>query len=466
MYRLLIAEDEPLIRKGVCSALDWESLGFCVCGTAESGIEALEIMAREPVDVLLTDIKMPGMTGLEAVRELRRLHPGVEVVVLSGYADFAYMREALTQHVFDYVLKMDVLTELEPVMRRLKQRMDAQRALKESESLRALFEGLDPSRLKEHAGPSRLMLVECPPGSRHMLAGRRFVQVEEGVCAVLLKAANMEGLDEETEGFLRQLSMPAIIGAPYFRREEAVQACCELAKARDYLARHPGKHSGRVRTEELRYPAGEIGVSVQAQRLSQLLSDGTLEERLAGLSAMIGHFIDVEGATVVHARLSVIHALSRMACADPNGVGTLYAATLPQLNRAVSMRALERAAADFLTRADALTDGESHDTGVIARAIRYINRNFYKNLRQEAVAARFYLSPSYFSRCFKQEAGMGFTEYVRKLRMEWAKHLLQETDMLIQDVARECGYNDIKHFNQTFRAYYGMSASRMRSGGD
>ena len=463
MYRLLIAEDEMLIRKGICSAVDWEALGFSVVGAVESGVEVLEEMARQPVDVLLTDIKMPGMTGLEAIREIRRKHPGTQIVVLSGYADFEYVREALKYQVFDYVLKIDVLTELEPVMRRLKSHMDAEHSDREPAAMSALAERLDPSLLAAHPGPSRMLLAECAPERMHLLRGNQYARIEPDVFAVLLQHDNLEQLDAQAEKLCAQLP-GCIVGEAFFHTADAAQALCELAKARDYLHLHPDKRTATVRTDKLPYLSEKAGVAVHAQKLAQLTNDASLEDQLKGLSAIMKHFIETEGVTVVHARLCVINALSRLACADAEGVGPLYAAALPELNRALSIHVLERIAAEFLARAAQCKPPESQELSVIARAIRYIDRNFYKNLRQEAVAGRFYISAPYFSRCFKQEAGMGFTEYIRKLRMEWARHLLLETDMLIQDVARECGYNDIKHFNQTFRSYYGMSASKMRSG--
>ena len=167
----------------------------------------------------------------------------------------------------------------------------------------------------------------------------------------------------------------------------------------------------------------------------------------------------------MHARLCLINALSRAACVDPDGVGDLYARTVARIGRCVSLGKLEQAARDFLTGASALYLDGPKDQSTMRRAIRYIQQNFYRSLSLKEVAGRFYLSTSYFSRSFKQYAGLGFTDYIRKLRMEWAGHLLAETDMHICDIAGECGYADLKHFNQVFRAYYGMSASRLRAKG-
>lgn len=466
MYNLLIAEDEPMIRKGICGALDWEAIGFAICGAVESGVEALERIAQGGVDVLLTDIKMPGMDGLEAIREVRRTAPETEIVVLSGYADFAYACEALKYQVFDYVLKMDILTSLGPVMRRLREKMDRARAAQPADALQAILEQLEAQMPAGAFGSRRLLFVESPAaGGGQLLAGQCVAAMEPGGFAVAIRRESVEGMENAVAAFLRKaraMGARGIVGAALLRADDALRSLTELAKARDFLQTRSGEWTGMARVEELRYAVGELGVTVQAKAWARLLADAPVDEQREGLARLIRHFIETEGATIVHARLCVMLALSLAACTDPGGVGMLYTDALPQLSRAVSMRTLERTAAQLLDDAASRAPAERAEPSVIARAVRYINANFCKNLRQEAVASRFYISTPYFSRLFKQEVGMGFTEYIRKLRMEWAKSLLEETDMRIHDIARDCGYADIKHFNQTFRAYHGMSASELR----
>ena len=88
MYKLLIAEDESIIRTGIIRAIDWQSIGFEICAAAEDGLEALEMIREIQPDAVITDIKMPGMTGLELMHALNSENRHIPVIILTGYADF------------------------------------------------------------------------------------------------------------------------------------------------------------------------------------------------------------------------------------------------------------------------------------------------------------------------------------------------------------------------------------------
>lgn len=105
MYTLLIADDEPLIRNGVKRIIDWESLGFSRIFMAEDGVEALEIIRNNKVDLVLTDIAMPFMTGLELSEILAKEFPQIHVVILTGYEDFEYAQQSVDLGVKNYILK-------------------------------------------------------------------------------------------------------------------------------------------------------------------------------------------------------------------------------------------------------------------------------------------------------------------------------------------------------------------------
>ena len=105
MYTLLIADDEPLIRNGVKKIIDWESLGFSEIFLAEDGQEALDIIRKNHVDLVLTDIVMPFMDGLTLCKLVKKELPDIKIVILSGYDDFNYAKQAINIGVEDYLLK-------------------------------------------------------------------------------------------------------------------------------------------------------------------------------------------------------------------------------------------------------------------------------------------------------------------------------------------------------------------------
>ncbi|MEG2404540.1 MAG: response regulator [Oscillospiraceae bacterium] len=105
MIKLLIADDEDITRKMLASVLDWESLGVKIVGSCKDGIEAYDMILDESPDIVLTDISMPGLTGLELVQRVTRTDPQIQFVILSGYGEFEFAREAMKYGVKNYLLK-------------------------------------------------------------------------------------------------------------------------------------------------------------------------------------------------------------------------------------------------------------------------------------------------------------------------------------------------------------------------
>ena len=108
MRRVIIVDDESLVRVGLQSLFDWESFGYKIVGIYQNGKEALEAIRNNPPDVLLTDIRMPEMDGLQLIEEVKKTYPDLNVVILSSYNDFDYMRKAIQYGVKDYVLKYKI----------------------------------------------------------------------------------------------------------------------------------------------------------------------------------------------------------------------------------------------------------------------------------------------------------------------------------------------------------------------
>jgi two-component system response regulator YesN len=124
MYRLLIADDEQDIRRGLAECFPWGEIGFSVCGAVENGREALEIVRRGEADVVFCDIRMPVMSGVELAKAVFELDRRIPVVFLSAYKDFSYAHQALQYGVRGYILKPTSFSEIQSVFKRLKKEMD------------------------------------------------------------------------------------------------------------------------------------------------------------------------------------------------------------------------------------------------------------------------------------------------------------------------------------------------------
>jgi len=126
MYKTLIVEDEKWTRDALVGLIDWERHGIRLCPAAANGEEALALIERELPDILLTDIRMPGMSGLELIDRAKGIREDLEAIVVSGYDDFAYVQQALRLGVCDYLLKPfraeDVVRVLEEAKRRIEEK--------------------------------------------------------------------------------------------------------------------------------------------------------------------------------------------------------------------------------------------------------------------------------------------------------------------------------------------------------
>ena len=124
MKKVMIVEDEELILQGIRNIIDWEALGLDVVHMAHDGMEALELWEKEPVHIVVTDISMPEMDGLILLRKIREMDEQVRFIILTGYDEFSYAREAVRLDVENYILKPVNEEELERQLRETVQKLE------------------------------------------------------------------------------------------------------------------------------------------------------------------------------------------------------------------------------------------------------------------------------------------------------------------------------------------------------
>ena len=162
IYTVVVADDEDVLREAVCRMVPWAELGFALVGSASNGLDALQLVEKKEPDLLLTDIRMPFISGIELARQVREVRPAMNIAFLSGYDDFEYAKQAIQYNIISYMLKPLTIEGLAAELRVVHQKIDAQFAMfrqasqpadtaPDRQDKRAVF--LMPLVLDEYAAP-------------------------------------------------------------------------------------------------------------------------------------------------------------------------------------------------------------------------------------------------------------------------------------------------------------------------
>ena len=131
MYKVLLVDDEILVREAISAKIEWEQIGFELVGDCENGKDAIEFVKEHPVDLVLTDICMPYIDGMGLSRYLYENMPQTKIVIFSGYSDFEYAKQAIQYKVAEYLLKPVTAKELTEVLIRIREKLDSERSEEE-----------------------------------------------------------------------------------------------------------------------------------------------------------------------------------------------------------------------------------------------------------------------------------------------------------------------------------------------
>jgi len=510
--RVLSGDDEPMIRFGLRSAVDWEREGLKLAGEASNGKTALEAMSREKIDILITDIKMPVMDGIELTREAKRSNPGIKVVFVSSYNDFEYAREAVKLGVvIDYLLKPTMEPgDLVNVLRLCREELDAQRGKGAEPAaehgtetrLRRLLLGEDvpPEELPDWLGGPVAVSVWQPenpgPGDDldHLLLMERYRDeiarcLERGaslvtgereiVVLVPDRAGNAWAEVERLHGRLRAelgLSFFAGISPPvhspksvpdaYRWAREALESAFFEGIGRCYHARIGG---GPVRAPEEERREEQAWLRLR-DRFSRAFASADREESRRALEELFQlwrerKFPKAEVLRQAQTLLTIMLSRSGLLTTEEmilrTADKTRELGELPTLARlCAALRAEFDAVSD--TEAIRLVPGDAGGSHAIQLALSYIQQKFREDLSLQEVADYVHMSKNYFSEQFKRHTGLNFIDFVIRLRIHYAKRLLRTTGLKIYEVAAQSGFNSTKYFLKLFKREVGCTPAEYR----
>jgi two-component system, response regulator YesN len=520
-YKVFFVEDEIVTREGIRDNVDWKANGFEFCGEATDGEMALPLLRTARPDVLLTDIKMPFMDGLQLSKIVHERMPWVKIVILSGHDEFEYAQQAIQLGVTEYLLKPVTVQNLHQVLQKLASQLDQER--KEQENIQRLREQIEENRaiLRE-----RLLLkvvVGALSSSEAIEKGQmlgldliarcylvvilktelrdraeqfdygEYQQVQQVVAGLvenspdvfvlrkdweelvlLMKGSAPELLEEERDRLLEriqqgvkntQYQLTSGIGTPKKRMAELhqsfIEALIDIQQATDEKSKHPTSAVDKTDLLKVDRAAVENFLRCGAKEDFNEFYNSYIHSlgETALKSYLIKNYIFVD---VVLATVQLVHELGGdidQVIPELDSLETTLAGikTVEQLREQVYR---------ILSSALAFRDRHTnpHYMGTVQQAKDYIDQRYMEaELSLNEVAAHVNLSPSHFSVVFGKEACQTFKEYLTELRIKKAKELLRTTALRSTDIAYQVGYNDPHYFSHVFRKVTGMSPNEFRS---
>lgn len=527
MYKVFLVDDEVVIREGIRSSFPWDSSGFVLAGEAPDGEIALTLMQEIKPDILITDIRMPFMDGLELSRKAIGNMPWLKVIILTGFDEFTYAREALALGVKEYLLKPVSANELQKALQRIAGQIDEERrrhadlenirtqldqssALIRDQFLCEVIQGMEDvekrstlfTRARELgmdllARHYQVMLV-----SPALIAGADLMPVR-ALLARLLESRERNSLYQcQTDGLFALLFLgdsPEDLEEGVFLFAQAVEH--EAAQIGiNHLRIAIGATVNQVFSLKDSYSSALATLQAMNEHFS---ADATRIMDSSELQLKMGEVLSLAGNASLYERLrfapvsAVERILTDYFSGGGNGQRSLMMMnylfvdsmlTAVRITKELDLECrdvlseklcgqgdfplytnteeMQSAALDALTRVLKERDRKSLSrySELIRKACAFAEANFADpNITLGDAARHVHLSVNHFCTVFSQETGTTFIEYLTRLRLLRAKELLENTDLRSSDIAQQAGYSDPHYFSYLFRKNTGLSPRDYRS---
>ncbi len=459
VYRVLIVDDEPLVAANIRAALEEVREEFPVEAVASSGREALRIIEERRPDIVVTDILMPGMTGIDLLRACGNRFPDTRFVIVSGHAEFEYARAAMEWGAVAYCLKPLQDEELQKAVAR------AARSLRDRQNLgEELLEAMaDPEcrkkRLDHFFGTPGAYWVLTAVGGEPPLRDISAFVVQTGSRERLLLIP--EGSRREAESALtawnrapgeRQFSVG---GAGLADTVEELNLAMRTARnaaysffttgRQGYFLSGPARNSCREILEKLEKALSNrdaAAVEPLFQQLEDLFAAGEagIDQALLCENA-VNYFLFREGDAESGYTVGCENLVRRFQ------------------NAGEMCRELCRRCLRFISgvQKSIRVEARAVKNETIRAIVAYLNENFWRELNIQSIADRFFVNMSYLCQVFKRETGHTMLEYISTLRIEQACALIRNSDFSVSEICEKVGYGDYCHFNKVFRRIMGKS---------
>ncbi|AIQ25329.1 MULTISPECIES: response regulator [Paenibacillus] len=441
MFNILVVDDEPLICKGLSNLLASSGLDISNIYTANSGFEALDCIRMEEIDLLVTDIQMGAMSGIDLMQHAKLAKPWVQTIVISAHETFQYAQMAVRLGAKDYLIKPLNSEQFLDSVRNVLLKMG-----KPSPELDVFMSGINESfRLEEPLPEYSKLLNELLIDPGVVLAeGDNLLKLDNlklqgPYFSVLKLKVPLTGVNQEKQ---------------YTIRDRRLLCYAALNIAKELMDQEWNSIAFYA-------PDGEITIIIQWDEKSYEDSSAGQINRLDILGRSLHfnihkylHLNVVIGISQILKGLSFMAVLNRQASNAilwNNEHSDHYVFYYGDFNW------------NSYTSDPSVEELHTHSNLIVQKAKEYIDENYaQKGLTIHDVAKKNHVSPNYLSYLFKKNTGYNLWEYVIKLRMEESREMILNTDLRRYEIAERVGYESPEHFSKIFKKYYGISPSELK----
>ncbi|WP_405155491.1 response regulator [Paenibacillus sp. FSL K6-0108] len=526
MYRVLLVDDEEDVREGLVVEVDWEALDLRIVGLAENGREALEMAERVEPDIVVTDISMPFMDGLELAKRLRERNPLVKVVILTGYDEFDYARQAVSLSVDEYLLKPFSAGHLTELLTRLRAQMEAEVAEREDvqqlrdhfyTSLPLLQADLMATLLHRQKSPEYIhgKAKQCGldlHGERYGVsvltlhmdgdqsedaelkqfaalniaaevwtehgAGHAFMHQETIVLLFVDRWGGEDGekrqqqaLENVMRSINHYLRIPATVGSGSIVNTLAgvKHAYEDALLALDYRL-VPGTDPLIYIADVERQTAGKLRFDeLKQQTLTRCLKAGTQAELEDALEIIFREITVEHGRSDIQLYLiEVLTNVWKAAQASGEAMEDIFGAGFQLYADLFRLPGLSEAQSKVhevcLLVQHRIASGRQHVyKDIVEQALSFTKEHYADpDLSIQKVCGHLHISSGYFCGIFKKEVQLTFLQYLMQIRMEAAKELLRSTELKSFEIAGQVGFAEPNYFSFCFKKHIGVSPKEYR----
>lgn len=412
VYRVVLIDDESWTLAGLEKTFRWSEEGFVVVQRFTNARDVLGYLAHEIVDVIFTDIRMPGMTGLELLQQLREKAVDAEVVIVSGFADFEYAKQAMRWRAMEYLVKPVSFEDANLLLHRLGTRLDEKIRNADMEMWETLVS--DPEHVAD---------IFAEQGREPLHAG-------------FLCLAAEEGESEGTYGRRGQERAFHFAGHSVLRIQYGRKRSCYIVN----MEQGESLPDPIIRTLMAEQGLERVGLPKSA--VPAPLLPGAIHQALRALS---------DGAGTMGQGIRLAQEISLYQEND--------GAMEPVDECLFDSQGAEASAFPIRTESEMRSDNQT-----FSELLAYMQAHYSESLQLRDLAARYHISLSYCCLLFQKTLKKTFSEHLTDLRMKEAALLLRESAMNLSEISEQIGFRDYYYFIRVFKKYHGITPSRFRKG--